>query len=303
MTKQPDQPQDPPARIQLSAQTLFRLLALDPQAEAALHSIYATKKPDETTPLQLQALVQIGQAQNPTQLIALTHLSLGIAQQAWFKRMGTFDKEAIPAAVRRLKSSQSIGNERERHFVVERMLVVLFKLGEPGAQAILDAFNSLDSYSQSLACVTFGVLRYQPAAETMWRYFQSIKDGADVGAITGALWGLIDLRHPQVDEALAAILDTDVQFTEQYNLVAHAGGPACVQSLAHRLNKALGSEHPDDGERYEILFVLAAIGHRLGEEQFQTLLRDVVEPEESVAAIVSMLHQYTPQEVAKHFNF
>ena len=84
------------------------------------------------------------------------------------------------------------------------------------------------------------MLRYQPAAETVWRYFQSIKDGADVGAITGALWGLIDLRHPQVDEALAAILDTDVQFTEQYNLVAHAGGPACVRSLAHRLNKALG---------------------------------------------------------------
>ena len=46
--------------------------------------------------------------------------------------MGTFDKEAIPATVRRLKSSQSIGNERERHFVVERMLVVLFKLGETG---------------------------------------------------------------------------------------------------------------------------------------------------------------------------
>ena len=41
------------------------------------------------------------------------------------------------------------------------------------------------------------------------------------------------------------------------------------------------------------------LGHTHGEEQFQALLRDVVEPEESVAAIVSMLHQYTPQEVAQ----
>ncbi len=303
MTKQTDQPQDPPARVQLSAQTLFRLLALDPQAEEALNSIYASKKPDETMPIQLQGLINIGKAQNPIQLIAVTHQSLGVAQRAWFKRMSGFGTEAIPAITRRLKSSQSITDERERHLIVERMLVALFKLGEPGAQAILECFNSLDTYSQSLACVTLGTLHYQPAADAVWRYYERIKEEADLGALCGALWGLIDLQHPQTDEALAWLLDTDLQFTEQYNQVAHAGGTACVQSLVHRLNVALADTHPDEGERYEILFVLAAIGYRLGEEQFQAVLRDAIEPEESVAAIVSMLHQYTPEAVAKHFNF
>jgi hypothetical protein len=303
MTRQPEQPQDPPARVQLSAQTLFRILALDPQAEAALHSIYASRKPDETMPAALQALVNIGKAQNPAQLVAVTSQSLGVAQQAWSRRMSKFGAEAIPAITRRLKSSQSISDDRERHLVVERMLVALFKLGEPGAQAILECFNSLDTYSQSLACVTLGVLHHQPATDTVWRYYQRIKDEADLGAITGVLWGLIDLQHPQTDQALATLLDTDVQFTEQYNQIAHAGGPACVRSLAHRLNVALADAHPEESERYEILFVLAAIGHRLGEEQFQAILRDAVEPEESVAAIVSMLHQYTPEAVAKHFNF
>jgi hypothetical protein len=303
MTNPTDLPQDPPARVQLSAQTLFRLLALDPQAEEALHSIYAAKKPDETTPMELQALVNIAKAQTPIQLVAVTNQSLGVAQQAWFKRMSRFGAEAIPALTRRLKSSQSLSHERERHLVVERMLVALFKLGKPGAQAILDSFNSLDTYSQSLASVTLGALHYQPAADTIWGYFQRIKDEADLGAITGAFWGLIDLQHPQTDEALAAILSNDVHFTEQYNLVAHAGGAACIRALAQRLNVALADARPDEQERYEILFVLAAIGHRLGEESFQAILRDAIEPEESVAAIVGMLHQYTPEAVAKHFNF
>src|SRR5690242_12092095 len=161
MTSKTDQPAAP--RIQLSAQTLFRVLALDPRAEEALHSIYAAQKMDATSPAELQALVSIGKAANPTQLIALATLSFGVAQQAWYKRMASFGAEAVTAMTRRLKSSQSIANVQERHLIVERILVSLFKLGDPGAQAIVECFNNLDTYSQSLACVTLGKLHYQPA--------------------------------------------------------------------------------------------------------------------------------------------
>jgi hypothetical protein len=302
MTRNTEQPAAPAPRIQLSAQTLFRMLALDPKAEEALHAIYASKNHDESSTVELQALVNIGKAQNPVQLISLTTQSFGVAQQAWYKRMATFGAEALPPMTRRLKSSQSIANVQERHLIVERILVALYKMGEPGAQAILDCFNNLDVYCQSLAAVALGKLNYQPATDTVWSFFQRVKGEADLGAITGALWGLADLQHPQADQALADVMNAGAQFTEQYNLVARAGGPACVKALAHRLNRALQDE-ADERERYEILFALTAIGHRLGQEQYQALLSDIVEPEESVSAIVELMHKHSAQEVAAHFDF
>ncbi len=305
MSNNTAQPGAEAPRVQLSAQTLFRMLALDPKAEEALHAIYASRKYDEKSVVELQALVAIGKAQNPTQLIALATQSFGVAQQAWFRRMASFGAEALPAMTRRLRSSQSIANVQERHLIVERILAALFKLGQPGAQAILECFNNLDTYCQSLACVALGKLNYAPAGEAVWQFFQRIKDEADLGAITGALWGLADLHHPQFDPALAGVMNSGVQFNEQYNLAARAGGPACVGALARRLNEALqeGAEGGGEHERYEILFALTAIGHRLGEEQYRVLLNDIIEPEESVSAIMELLHKHSPQEVAQHFDF
>ncbi len=288
-------------RIQLSAQTLYRMLALDPKAEEALHAIYASKNPDETTPAELQALVNIGRAQTPVQLTALAVQSFGVAQQAWYKRMAAFGAQALPAMVRRLKSSQSITHVQERHLIVERILVALFKMGQPGAQAILECFTNLDTYCQSLACVTLGRLNYEPASDAVWRFFQSVKGEADMGALTGALWGLADLHHTRADEAVAEVISTGVQFNEQYNLAARAGGPACVQALAHRLYLTL-QDGVDERERSEVLFALTAVGHRLGEGPYRALLNGIIEPQESVDAIIDLLHKHSQQEVAEHFD-
>ena len=286
-----------------TAQTLFRVVGLSEAFEKTLEGVFRAATTAETlmTP-ELVASKRIREAQNPSQLVALTPDSRGVAQITWTQRMNEFGAAAIPAITRRLKSSQSIPDESARHLVVERLIGATRRLGQPGGQVILDCFNNLDAYSQSIASTALGLLGVQQAGDPIWRYYQRVKSEPQTGLLVGALWGLIDLHHPGVDQAMADLLHANRQFAEQYPFAALAGGRACVEPLTLRLDAALAGQDHYDNERHDITMSLIAIGQRLGQDDFATTLRETAVPEELKTSLAHAALTRSPGDVALYFQ-
>lgn len=300
MTKQTEQQSRENVTLP-SPQTLYRIVGLRKDFDKTLQSVYHATSAQPTTQ-EGAAFKRIVEATCAADVVRLAALSRGVAQLAWVQRMNEFGDAAIPSIVRRLKSSQSVADEDERHIVVERLIGALKRLGPPGGQALLDCFNNLDDYCQSLAAVTLGVLRVEAARDTIWRFFQRVRKNPQPDHLVGALWGLLELQHPQVDEAMAGLMNDGRFFAEQYPFMALGGGKACVQPLTQRLSGAVvGAERYKD-ERDDILLALAAIGHRLGLEAYRAVLNEVVEPEQTVDSIVDVAVQSTPERIAGYFK-
>ncbi|MCL4507761.1 MAG: hypothetical protein M1434_01885 [Chloroflexi bacterium] len=284
-----------------SPQTLFRIVGLRKDFDKTLQSVYRATSAQPTSQ-EGAAFQRIVEATSATDVVRLASLSRGVAQLVWVQRMTEFGDAAVPAIVRRLKSSQSIFDEDERHIVVERLIGALKRLGTPGGQALLDCFNNLDDYCQSLAAVTLGVLNVEAARDAIWRFFQRVRKYPQPDYLVGALWGLLDLQHPQADEVMAELMNSGRFFAEQYPLAALGGGTACVQPLIRRLSGAIvGAERYKD-ERDDILLALAAIGHRLGLEAYRAVLNEYVKPEQTVNSIVDVAVQNTPERIAGYFK-
>jgi hypothetical protein len=284
-----------------SAPTLFRVVGLSNTFEQTLAGVFRSS----ATQLgrdELLAAERIRQAQTLAQVVALSGQTPGVAQIAWIRRMNEFGVEALPAIARRLKSAQSIVDKDEQHIAVERMIGALRRLGPPGGLALLECFNNLDDYCQSLSSVTLGVMGVAPASEVIWRYYQRVKKQAGESHVIGALWGLINLHHPQVDEAVAELLNSGQPYAEAYPFAALAGGTLCVRPLAFRLGDALGDKELYDGERDDILMALAGIGQRLGPDAFAAALREISDDEELVKAIAGLPEARTPEDVAQYFQ-
>jgi hypothetical protein len=299
-TKDSNSQREPPFP---TAQTLFRVVGLSERFEKTLESVFRAATAAETLMTdELVASKRIREAKTPLQLVALTPDSRGVAQLTWTQRMNEFGADAIPAITRRLKSSQSIPDESARHLVVERLIGALRRLGQPGGQTILDCFNNLDTYSQSIASAALGVLGFQPASDLIWRFFQRVKNEPQVGLLVGALWGLIDLHHPGVDQAMADLLHADRLFAEQYPFAALAGGRACAGPLAARLDAALEGHDHYDNERHDITMALIAIGHRLGQDELAVTLRETTVPEEMISSLAHAILTRSPGDIAVYFQ-
>ena len=114
-----------------SPQTLFRIVGLRKDFDKTLQSVYRATSAQPTSQ-EGAAFQRIVEATSATDVVRLASLSLGVAQLVWVQRMTEFGDAAVPAIVRRLKSSQSIFDEDERHIVVERLIGALKRLGTPG---------------------------------------------------------------------------------------------------------------------------------------------------------------------------
>jgi hypothetical protein len=289
-----------------SAQTLFRVVGLGPDFEKMLESVFQ-QTAKTFSPQELVASRRIQQAQTPFQAVTLTIESRGLAQMTWTQRMNEFGAAAIPAMVRRLKSSQSIREEDDRHIVVERIIGALARLGQPGGQALWECFNNLDDYSQSMACVALGLLHIDAASDAIWRYYQRVRASAsqqrEHNYVVGALWGLIDLQHPQVDAALAALLADPMWplFAEQYGFAARAGGVACVPPLVARLHTSSTGQGRYKDENADVMMALIGMGQRLGADSFAALLRECIDNEDGVLEIVAAVVSRSAEDVRDYF--
>ncbi len=289
-----------------STQTFYRLAGLRKDFDKTLQSVYrltdAKAEGEEG-----EAFKRIIEATNPTDIVRMAPLSRGVAQLAWTQRMNEFGMDALPHIVRRMKSSQSIPDEAVRHIVIERLIGALRRLDEPGGQALLQCFNNLDTYGQSLACVALGLMQIQEATQTMARFYSRVKDSPDSGPIVGALWGLIDVQHPQVDEWMAELMRAGLFFAEQYAFASLRGGEQTLRELVRRLavctqSGASATNERYSGERDDILMALTAIGYRLGAETYRARLDACVEPAESVQSILDVSERASPERIARYFK-
>ena len=101
-------------------------------------------------------------------------------------------------------------------------------------------------------------------------------------------------------ELLAA--EPELLFAELYPFAALAGGGACVGPLTARFVAALEGRDHYDGERDDILMALAAIGQRIGQEEYKSLLHGLLESEDSANLIANVAVERPPQEVAHYFQ-
>ncbi len=292
--------QPDPAVAMPSTQTFYRIAGLRKDFDRILQSTYRATdaKPSGA---EGEAFRRIIEATSPNDLVRMAPLSRGVAQLAWTQRMNEFGAAALPHIVRRLKSSQSILDEEQRHIVTERLIGALRRLDATGGQALLDCFNNLDAYGQSLACAAFGVLQTQEAADAMARFYQRVKTDADTGYLVGALWGLIGLQDERVDDFMAQLMDAGRIFAEQYPFASLAGGEATLRGLTRRLGAAVAEERYA-GERDDVLMALASIGHRLGMERYRALLDEYVEPAGTVQSIMDVAERASPMRIANYFK-
>jgi hypothetical protein len=283
-----------------STQTFYRIIGLRKDFDKTLQSVYRATdaKPDGEEGLAFRRLIE---ATSPADVVRMAALSRGVAQLAWIQRMNEFGAAATPHIVRRLKSSQSITGDDERHIVTDHLIGALRRLDAPGGQALLECFDNLDTYSQSLACAAFGVLQTHAAADQIARFFQRVKTEADTGYLTGALWGLIGVQHPQVDDMMADLMNAGRAFSEQYPFASLAGGEATLRALTRRLAGTVTKERYS-GERDDVLIALAAIGHRLGMDRYRTLLDECVEPAGTVQSILDVALRTPPERIAAYFK-
>lgn len=254
------------------------------RVEAALKST----APD----LEEQVTIEsIRKAQTPFMLLGLAEYARGIARIEWATRMDQFGLAAIPALQRGLRISQSKYEAKELNDVVEQYIAALARLGSSSGEALLECFNSLDDHGQSLACVTFGVLHTQKASDIVWRYYQRIKDSNDVGLVVGALFGLVYLSHPQVDEALAEAMREHEACSEFYALAAMAGRRDCAWALVmHMVHADIASE-TFENERLEAQVAMSAVAERIGLEEFRAVLKEHKASDKSVILIMEQAEQ------------
>src|SRR5450759_2205866 len=103
-----NQPENTPAALQApfpTPQTLFRVVGLRPDFDRTLQATFRAVSAKPTNE-EAMATKHILAAESPVDIVRLAPLSRGVVQLFWIQRMDEIGIAALPAIVRRLKSSQ-----------------------------------------------------------------------------------------------------------------------------------------------------------------------------------------------------
>ncbi len=278
-----------------SAQTFFHIMVRDAQAREVVERARGIVSPL----LQLRdrgKVEQIRKAKDAVELLDLTSSATGLAEPVWYERIREFGPEIVPLLEERLKTLPSRGKE-DGEYIEERLITALRWEGEPGARTLAEAFNSLDEYGKSLACVALGLLGHRPAADIIWQFYQEVA-GEKQSYFVGALWGLIDLHDVRAADALLALPRSRRQFEELYPMLALAGDRRALGSLAKILMQK-GEDAQDAG------MALVCIADRLGKEAVVEEFTALASPGESrhdVQAAIKPLFDFPVETAHEYFS-
>jgi hypothetical protein len=168
--------------------------------------------------------------------------------------------QAVLPEIRRLE------DEVVRQRVYALLIAALRWQGETGAQALLDAWDALDNFGRSLACVVFGLVKCTEALDPVWDDYRRVRDTDHPGFI-GALWALLDLEDPRLPAELYRFLNRRQFFYELMGFLARAGN---ARSLGHLVGQMV--ERGRVGG-VEPMLAAAAIAHRIGRDATVAALR------------------------------
>ena len=245
-----------------SAQTMYRAHLVDPQFEDIIAQATAQVSP-EVWERDRGDAQRIEQAPTVEDVLDLIPIASGTAEPSWHRRMQQFGDEAVPLITKRLRGARKIEDDHVRSLTYEHLLSALRWKGEAGASALLDCFDELGTYGQSLACISLGLLDAQDAAPTIWAFYESVKRNNSENYLVGALWGLIDLQEPRAADALTELLFEGHYFYELFGFLSLAGDIQAVLPLL--LLSTLGARISKDVAQHAAM-ALVSIGHRVGRE-------------------------------------
>lgn len=280
-----------------SAATLFRFVLLDASVMALMEKGLATLRPAlwaRDGPM----VRQIRRARTAEEVLDLVVLARGLGEPEWNKRMRRFGPEVVPLISERLRTVQEIRDEDEREMAVEKLVGALRWHGEAAARVLLERFDDLTEYGQSLACVMLGRLGATAGADRIWRFCQTVMQKQRDGHLVGALWGLIDLKDERAGVALVQLLEAKRSFYELYGFLSLAGDARAVLPLLYDAYRQSGERKAD------ALMALVGVAHRIGREAVLAEFEKGFspdEPREGVESLVDDLLARPVKEMEEYF--
>jgi hypothetical protein len=282
-----------------SAATLFRMRLYDQATADLIQSVRQKLGPL----LELRAggnLKRIQAAQTPEELLELSPLATGLAQDAWHARMRAFGPQALPPIQQVLRCLGALEDQAARQRIAALLIAELRWQGEVGARALLDCLDDLDDSAAALACVALGLLRFSDGVGKIWERYLRLKALSQEDHFIGALWGLIDLRDRRVAGELYDFLLQERWFYELFGFLARGGDE---RALAPLLSLAVEA---DQNRAADPLMAATAIAHRAGRTALvQSLLEgspcSQAEDHQQADEIAAMLLSRPLQEAEAYF--
>ncbi len=246
-----------------------------------------------------EAIDRVKQASTAAELLDVAPMAIGLAETAWEERMQQLGPEVLPLIVERLQQSRTMRDADARTRLHEMLIAHLRWRGDEGAEALLSAFDALDDYGRSLACVVLGLLKAGDAAGRIWDYYQKVARNPRESYLVGALWGLVDLQDERAGAAVAELLQRGHVFYERFGFAALAGDARAIGPLFQILARAQADE-PED-----VVMAIAAIGHRIGREALRAEIARVIpasRPPEEADVMADQILARTPSDVEEYFS-
>ena len=256
-----------------SVQTFFRFPLADAQTRDLMRRATARLGPLVQT-RDREAIQQIESAKTADEVLDLVTMATGLAETAWQDRMRRFDSEVLPLISERLKTVRDIRDRETRSMVIERLIADLRWRGDDGAGVLMERFDDLDDYGQSLACVVLGLLGAQDSADRMWAFYEKVKRDRRRTYFVGALWGLIDLKDGRAGGALVDLLMQGRNFYELFGFLSLAGDARAVVPLL-----MAATQLPETLQMHASM-ALVSVAHRVGRDALLAELEKVAKPEE-----------------------
>jgi hypothetical protein len=236
---------------------------------------------------------EIERAMTAEEVVGIVTQASGMGEQVWQDRMRQFGPEVVPLISERLKAARDIRKENTREKTLERLIAELRWRGDAGAKALMECFDDLDDYGQSLACVALGLLGAQASANKIWAFYQQEEHNRRNRYFVGALWGLIDLKDERAGGALADLLMRGRVFYELFGFLSLAGDARAVIPLLMAVTQL------PEQEQMHAAMALLSVAHRIGRDALLAEFDKVANPAEPKEAPEAIADDLLAQPVSK----
>jgi len=285
-----------------SAYTMWRSMNLEFRSQEALAEALAQFPP--VAQRDSARVEQIQSAANIEALLDLTPIAIGLADHAWITRMREFGPAVAKKIAARLANNDWMHTHRkERSGIEERCIGTLRWYGEEGSDALLSCWDSLDDYGRSIASIALGLLGARQAADRIFDFYRKAEKLRGENYFVGALWGLIDLQDERAADALIDLLNKKRSFYELFGFFSLAGDRRAILPLFVRAVKHNRSSDEIIGDA---MWALIGIAHRIGHTDFIEEMKNVFNPDESLADTLELLtnevFKYTFENIKDHFE-
>jgi hypothetical protein len=225
-------------------------------------------------------------------------LAHGLGEPTWQKRMRQFGPEMVSLISERLKTAKDIRDRDIQDMTLENLIGVLRWRGEAGAKVLLERFDDLNDYGQSLACGMLGLLEAEEGADRIWRFYQRTVHRRRGNDFVGAMWGLIDLKDERAGQALVDLLKNKHLFYELFGFFSLAGDARAVLPLLDEI------EWRPDERKADPMMALVGVAYRIGREALLAEFEKGAspdEPREDMEALADYLLAKPVDDVQKYF--